>query len=97
MSHICPRYVADMQKNMSELCSIYMSDICLLPGERWDDLSIFKGESNISVSPTLQLNKQPFNHPNKEPIQIFSIICWTGGSGGIWSLATTIKPASQSI
>ena len=52
------------KKYVRVMFDIYMSDICLLPGERWDDLSIFKGQSNISVSPTLQLNNQPSNHPD---------------------------------
>ena len=90
--HICPCYVTDM----SQICHRYFQDmlqICLLPRERWDDLSIFKGLSNISVSPALQPSKQPTKQPNKQttnyqtivPVKISSIICWTGRNWEIWS------------
>ena len=47
MSQICLRYIRDM----SGICHKYivdMSQICLLPRKSLDDLSIFKGQSNIS-------------------------------------------------
>ena len=40
-----------------------MSHICFLSRERWDGLSIFKSQSNITISPALRqpTNKQPTN------------------------------------
>ena len=51
--HICPIYVPDM------------AQICFLPRERCNELSIFKGQSNISVSPALQ----PTNAQRKKPLK----------------------------
>ena len=36
------------------LCIMHTICIFSVPRERWDDLSIFKGQGNISVSPALQ-------------------------------------------
>ena len=62
MSQICPRNVPDMFKRWL-IYVLDMSQICLLPRERLDDLSTYKGQSNISVSPALQPTKQPANQP----------------------------------
>ena len=40
---------------MTQICLRYVSSL-----EKWDDLNIYKGQSNISVSPALQ----PNNHPD---------------------------------
>ena len=41
--------------------------ISLLPKERWDKLSIFKGQSNIGTVPKVATD----NHTNIDPLQIF--------------------------
>ena len=58
MSQIFPRYVPDM----SYLCPRYvqdMSKIFLLPQEMWDEMNIFKCQSNIIVSPALRTTNLP--------------------------------------
>ena len=40
-----------------------ISIISFITGERWDNFSIFKGQSNISVSPALQTTNQLTDQP----------------------------------
>ena len=82
ISWICPRYVPEILQ-MSQICPRYvrdMSEICLLPRERWDDWGIFKRQSKLGVSTALQTTDRQSIHANIEPFQNFSINCWTLGS-----------------
>ena len=57
MSNICPRYVPDIFYYFTDMSQIY-----LLPRERFDDMDISKGQSNIIVSLAFTVVKLMFTY-----------------------------------
>ena len=92
MFRICFKHFPDNSQffspNMSQLCPeyvLYISQICLLHRERWDDWGVFKGQSKPGVSPALRPTDQTTTQI-KSLSRFFQSMAWLRE---IWSLAIT--------